>query len=282
MKTKKILTGYLIFSLLAGLGLAVWRTILLYRFYDPYADKFTHAANIHLDAMGYTMLACLVLLFSSAFLLRGCKFRHIETSAHQVSVFASSLLGCLFVAAGVLSLVYYGKEMFTVGTPFYRILLALAVICAFVCALYFFLSATSRFDGTRLKKGLSFFPTLFATAYLGAAYLSPDFVFSDSNDILRNVALAALVFFFIHETRAAFYGKSESLRLPFAFTVLTALLAHVLPMLIVTAFWEMELSFMSLLDLILCGAAIYAVGTARTLIIGLLPKEETPLETRSA
>ncbi len=282
MKTKKILTGYLIFSIFAGLGLAVWRTVLLYRFYDPYTDKFPHAASPHLDALGYTMLACLVLLFSSAFLLRGRKFRHIETSEHQFSVFASSLLGCLFVAAGILSLVYYGKEMFAVGTPFYRVLLVLAAIFSFFSVLYFLLSASARFDGTTIKKGLSFFPAAFATAYLGAAYLSPDFVFSDNNDILHNVALAALVFFFIHETRASFYGKSEPLRFVFSLTAITALLAHEIPMLIVTAFWEMELSFMSLLDLVLCGAIVYAVGTARTLIIGLLPKEEKALENRSA
>ncbi len=274
LKTKKILVGFLVFSVLAGLTLAVFRTVLLYRYFDPYANTFTLAAEPFLTALGYGLAVCLLIAFCSMIFLRKREFAPISSSTYQFSVFASSLLGCLFAAAGVLSLIYYPKEIFSQrGTLAYRLFLLAAFFSLFFAAIYFILNSSARFEGAKLKTVLSFFPTIFAITYLSTAYLSPDFVFSDSNDVLRNVSLAALSFFLIQETRTAVYGKSDTLRFGFSLVAIISILAYNIPSLIVTAFWEMELTFMTMFELVECGAVVYAISVARTLIIGLLAQK---------
>ncbi len=279
MKTKKIMLGYLIFSLLAGVGLAVWRTVLLYRYFDPYTNRFPLDAGESLDTFGYAMLACLILAATSAAFLYGKECKPFTASSNHVSVFASSLLGCIFAAAGTLALIYYAQEIFSEqGLVFQRLLLILTLVSIFFSALCFILGASSRYDGTTLKKALSFFPALFSVSYLGAAYLSPDFLFSDSNDILRNVAIASLVFFFIQETRTCFYNKTDNIRFPFTLAMLICLFAYALPTFIVTAFWEMEMTYMTMFDLVECGVLIYGVAVAVSMITTVQKKEPKPEE----
>ncbi len=279
LKTKKILLGYLLFSLLAGVGLAVWRTVLLYQYFDPYTNRFPLDAGDSLDAFGYVMLACLILAATSAAFLHGKECKPFTSSSSPISVFASSLLGCIFVAAGTLALVYHAQEIFSgTGVVFQRLLLILALVSIFFSALYFILSASARYDGTTLKKALAFFPSIFAVSYLGAAYLSPDFLFSDSNDVLRNVAIASLIFFFLQETRTCFYGKTDNIRFPFTLFMIICLFAHTLPTLIVTAFWEMEMTYMTMFDLAECGVLIYGIVVAVSMSSTVRKKEPEPMK----
>ena len=279
MKTKKILTGYLVFSILAGIGLAVWRTVLLYRYFDPYNNEFTYAANAPLKTLGYVMLIALLLVCSSAIFLQKKTYSPFTASRNAYSVFASSLTGCLFAAAGILALIYYSDALFASnGTAAFRLLLLIALITLFLSAVYFIISASSRYAGTSIKKVFALFPMIFATAYLGAAYLSPDFVFSDSNDLLRNVSLAALVLFFIQESRACFYQVSDVFRFPFAVAALVCLITYELPNLFVTAFWEMELTYMTMFELVECGVIFYIIACARNMISHIElpePQQET-------
>ncbi len=276
MKTKRILTGYLIASVLIGIGLAVWRTVLLYKYFDPYNDRFPFSANDSLDAFGYVMAGLILLSLTAFIFLYKKEFQMSSVSAHQFSIFASSLCSCLFAASGVLSLIYYANELFSaVGTPFYRVTLLLSLFSLFLASPYFLLAASSRFEEHPAKKLFAFFPAVFAVSYLMASYLSPDFLFSDSNDILRNVSLAALTFFFIYEMRMNFYGKNSSSRFVFSLVAIIALIAYFIPNLITTAFWEMELSFTTMFELAECGAIVYAIASARAMIKGLSRKEES-------
>ncbi len=275
MNTKRGLYAYLAGSLAAGIALAVWRTILLYRYFDPYNDTFPPEAKGALDTLGYVTAALIFLALTSAILLFKREFTPIPASSHQFSVFASSLLGCLFAAAGILSLVYYAGEIFTQrGTIFYRLMLIASLFSLFLAAIYFILNASSRHDTGKTKIIFCLFPALFAVSYLGASYLSPDFYFSNSNDIFRNVALAAFSFFSVYEMRAVFYGKSNVQRFVFSLAAIIGISVYILPNFIVTAFWEMKLSFSTMFELPLCGVVIYAVSVCRSLILGLLPAKE--------
>jgi hypothetical protein len=281
MKMKKIMTGYLVFSLLAGLGLSIWRTVLLYQYFDPYNNAYAITAKSNLRGLGYVMLACILIALTSALVLRKKEFDPVIASANHFSVFASSLLGCLFAAAGILVLIYYPHQLFApTGTTFFRALLLVAFISLFFSAMFFIFSASTRYDGTRIKTVLSIFPALFAVTLLCASYLSPDFVFSNSNDLLRNVALASLVLFFLQEARAVFYGKTEFLRFSIAMAALICVIAYNLPTLIVTAFWEFELTYMTMFELVECGAIIYMIATACTMI-GTLHRNEESTPTNS-
>ena len=264
------MTSYLVFSILAGIGIAVWRTALLYQYFDPYNNAYTSVAKAPLQALGYIMLACIIVALTSALFLYKKDFDTFTTSGNQLSVFASSFLGCLFAAAGVLALIYYPEKLFAKnGTPIFRVLLMVAFISLFFSAIFFIISASARYDKTGIKEFFSVFPALFAVTLLSASYLSPDFVFSNQNDVLRNVALAALVLYFLQEARAVIYGKTESLRFTFTVIALICVIAYELPTVIVTAFWEMELTYMTMFELVECGAIIYMIATACSMIAAL-------------
>ena len=270
------MTGYLVFSILAGLGIAIWRTALLYRYFDPYNNAYTHAAKSNLQTLGYIMLVCIVVAFTSALVLRKKNFDTFTASGNQLSVFASSFLGCLFAAAGVLALIYYPEKLFSKeGTPIFRTLLMIAFISIFFAAIFFIISASSRYDKSKIKEFFSIFPALFAATLLSASYLSPDFVFSNQNDVLRNVALAALVLYFLQEARAVLYGKTEPVRFTLTIVALICVIAYELPTVIVTAFWEMEMTYMTMFELIECGAVIYMIATALSMITALRTTESS-------
>ncbi len=278
LKTKKIMIGYLVFAILSGLLLAIWRTVLLYRYFDPYNDAFSQNAKDAISSLGYAIFACIVLAFTSLAFLQKREYKPFTASAGHFSVFASSLLGCIFAASGILSLVYYTTDFFgSEGHISYRLLLLISLLALFFSAIYFILSASTRYDGTKIKMIFSFFPALFSAAYLSAAYLSPSFVFSDSNDLLRNVSLAAMLFFFLQEARTAVYGRSDSMRFAYSVVMLVAVLAYNLPTLIVTAFWEMKFSYMTMFELVQCGAVIYGTAVAVSMIASLEPKKDTAI-----
>lgn len=274
MKTKKIMTGYLAFSILAGIGLSIWRTVLLYQYFDPYNDAYTLTAKAPLQTLGYVMLACVAITLTSALILRKKEFEPLTASTNHFSVFASSLLGCLFAAAGILALIYYPDKLFaSEGTLIFRVLLIAAYISLFFSAIFFIISASARYDDTKIKVLFSVFPALFSVTLLSASYLSPDFVFSNSNDLLRNVALSSLVLFFLQEARSVFYGKIEPLRFTFAVTALVCVMAYEIPTVIVTAFWEMELTYMTMFELVECGAIIYMIAASCSMISSLRTNE---------
>jgi hypothetical protein len=275
VKTKKIMTAYLVFSVLVGIGLAIWRTVLIYRYFDPYNNAYTLGAKDHLQTLGYVMLAAVLIALTASIFLYKREFEPFQLSATHYSVFASSLTGFLFGAAGLLSVIYYAADIFTKdGTAVFRILLMLSFFLLFLSAVYFIISASARHDDAKSKKAFAFFPTLFVTAYLGASYLSPSFTFSNMNDILRNVSLAALVFYFIQETRASFYGKSDPSRFVCALVSLICVITYELPNLIVTAFWEMELTYMTMFELVENGIILYLIACACAMISHIKPTEK--------
>ncbi len=280
MKTKKIMTAYLVFAILCGIGLAVWRTVLIYRYFDPYNNEYTLAAREPLQMLGYSVLAAVLIALTAGIFLYKREFAPFTVSATHYSVFASSLTGFLFGAAGLLSVIYYSSDIFTKdGTAIFRILLMASFFLLFLSAVYFIISASARYDGTTVQKAFAFFPTVFVTVYLGASYLSPDFVFSNMNDILRNVSLAALVFYFIQETRANFYGKSEPSRFVYALVALICVITYEVPNLIVTAFWEMELTHMTMFELVENGIILYLIACACAMISHIKPTEKKQAPT---
>lgn len=269
------MTAYLIFSVLSGIGLAIWRTVLIYRYFDPYNNEYTLGTRDSLQTLGYVMLAAVLIAFTAGIFLYKREFEPFHLSATHYSVFASSLTGFLFGASGLLSVIYYASDIFTEdGTAIFRILLMLSFFLLFLSAVYFIISASARYDDTKIKKAFAFFPTLFVTVYLSASYLSPDFTFSNMNDILRNVSLAALVFYFIQENRASFYGKSEPSRFVFALVALICVITYELPNLIVTAFWEMELTHMTMFELVENGIMLYLIACACAMISHIKPIEK--------
>ena len=81
MKTKKIMTAYLIFSVLSGIGLAIWRTVLIYRYFDPYNNEYTLGTRDSLQTLGYVMLAAVLSAFTAGIFLYKREFEPFHLSA---------------------------------------------------------------------------------------------------------------------------------------------------------------------------------------------------------
>ncbi|MBQ9747890.1 MAG: hypothetical protein IJV98_03815 [Clostridia bacterium] len=267
MKNKRILTAYLVSAVFVGIGLAVWRTVLLYRYFDPYTGEFSAAAHAPLETYGYVLLACILLTFTASVFLRKKSIAPFTASSSQFSVFASSFLGCLCAASFVLLMIYFPKKLFSAeGTALHRTMLPLTALFLLFTALYFILNASARCDGHRAKRLLGFAPTLFALCYLFAVFTDSSFLSGNSNDRLRCVSLIVLAFFFIQEMRSCFYGKSEGFRFPVSLMTVIVLGAFEIPNLIVTAFWDMDITYMTMVEFTEVGALLLAIATARSMI----------------
>lgn len=112
MNKRKIMIAYTAAAIAAGIALAVWRMVLIYRYYDPYNGEFSRDADTMLKALGYVTLGVVLLMFTSYFFIRKESFERFSASSNQVSVFSSSLCGFVFVAVGILIVVYYGGSVF--------------------------------------------------------------------------------------------------------------------------------------------------------------------------
>ncbi len=274
MFTKKIMSAYFASSILLGLGFAIWRIALMLQYYDPYNNEYSIDAKTALQTFGYVLLAALLAMATSYFFLRKQEFSPFSASTHQLSVFASALLGFIFVAIGFLILLYYSNELFGQNSSaFFKGLRIVSFILLFFSAAYFILSAAASRISQKAKTICAFFPTLFTLSLLIVSYINPDHHYTDFNHNLCNLSICALLLFFLHETRASVAGKSTPIRFVFSLVALVFLLAYILPIFVLMAFWELPTGIDVLFEAVECGAVFYIVSVLYSMIHAVKPKE---------
>lgn len=277
MSKKKIMIAYMSLSIAAGLALAICRTVILYRYYDPYNGEFSREADLYIQLLGYGMLAVVLILFTSYFWIRREKFEQFSASSNQVSVFSSSLCGFIFAAVGILVLIYYAGTIFqTGGGWFFKAAQWISFFSLFGAAAYFIFSASVGYGESKIKKALSFFPALWALSYLAASYIHPDYLYNDPNRIFCNVSIAALLLFFLFETRNTVSSAQNPARFAFSLIAMVCVLVYMLPLFTLTAFWEISLTPESLFEAVECGAVFYIFAVLYTMI-SAIKKEPAPV-----
>jgi uncharacterized membrane protein len=246
--------AYLASSLVIGIGLAVWRIVLMFQYYDPYNNEYASQAKAPLQTLGYVIAFALLLMATSYFFIRKNRFENLPASCNQISVFASALLGFVFLAVACLIALYYAKELFaqTSATTF-RFLRLTSFALLFPSALYFIINATSRCS-EKMKKVFSFFPTLFAVIFLATSYINPIYNYTDPNHNLCNISICSLVLFFLFETRACATNRTDATRFVFSLIALVCTLVYILPIFILMAFWELSTGLDLLFEAVECGA----------------------------
>ncbi|MBQ8496035.1 MAG: hypothetical protein IJ489_01075 [Clostridia bacterium] len=276
MLTKKIMSAYFASSLLLGMGFAVWRMALMFRYYDPYNNEYSTDAKTSLQVFGYVLCFSLLAMATSYFFLRKHTFSEFSASSNQLSVFSSALLGFVFVAIGFLVLLYYAKELFSADTtPFFKGMRIVSFVLLFLSAIYFILSAAASRISLKAKKSCSFFPTLFALSLLIVSYINPAYNYTDPNHNLCNISICALLLFFLYETRSTVTGNSTPIRFVFSLVALICLLAYILPICILMAFWELSTGIDVLFEAVECGALFYIVAVLYSMIHAVKPKTIT-------
>lgn len=273
--------AYTAVSVAGGIALAVWRMILMYRYYDPYNGEFSKEAGTMLKVLGYVTLGAVILMFTSYFLLRKERFDRFSASTNQVSVFSSSLCGFVFVAVGILVVIYYAGSLFghSGGGWFFKTAQVISFFSLFGAAAYFIFSASTGYCESKIKKGLSFFPALWALSYLSCSYINTNYIYNDPNRILCNVSLSALLLFFVFETRNTVSEPQNPMRFAFSLIAMVCVLTYMLPLFALTAFWEIPLTMESLFEAVECGAVFYIFAVLYTMISALKKKSTETDET---
>lgn len=268
-------------SIVSGIALAVWRIVLLVRYYDPYNGGFAKAAEVQMRALGYVTLAVIILMAASYFFIRKTAFEPFSASSNQVSVFSSSLCGFVFLAVCILLLIYYTPAIFKAnGSPFYKILQILSLIFLPFSAVYFIFSASVNRSESKVKKAFSFFPAIWALCYMAASYMNPAYQYTDPNRILCNISLAALLLFFLYETRNTVSKPQNPVRFAVSLVAMVCVLVYMLPLFTLTAFWEIPMTAETLFEAVECGVVFYIFSVLYTMVLSV--KKEPAVADESA
>lgn len=283
MRIKKFLFGYFALALLSGIALAVWRTVLMVRYYDPYSNEYALEANGQLRAIGFMLFFIFVILATSAIFMMKYEFTEFSASDYQSSVFTSALLGFVFLAVGVFISLYLEIILDKVQFPLFRYAQIASYALLFLCAVYFILNATADSKLAVIKKGMSFLPPLWGVAFLLASYTDPTYNYKDFNHTLCNVAICALTLFFLYETKMIVVKKATVAYFVFSLISITASIVYMIPTFILLAYWELSSNLNHLFEAVLLGAIFYTCTCARNLCKNVKSREkDVPEQEASA
>jgi len=297
--TKKFLIGCLMASIAAGIGLAVWRTVLMIRYFDPYRNEYAQEARPMLQTFGLVLFFALVIIGGAVVLWNcfglkkeGVAYAPFSASDDQAATFTSALLGFLFLAVGCFLFLSLPLMLMPTVHAVYRYTQLIAFALLFLVAAYFVLNATGAPHLARAKKILACVPALWGVTYLIASYANPSYLFKDPNHMLCNLALGILVLFFVYEGKMSATGRNMGEYLLFALLLIVSAMAYIVPNFILLAYWELSSELNFLFEATLIGALIYAIAVAVRLIRSVVPapkqqkpekeKNEAPVENGKA
>jgi hypothetical protein len=266
IKTKKtLLKIYLFLAILAAVMLTVWRTVLLKEHCNPYDMSFQDGSLNALKAFEYSLLAVSALLATSAFFVRKVKFGLFGARASTTSVAVCALCGFMLGAVGILTVFYYPGEIFGLSaesSATYRVFHIATIALMFVTALYFLSRASTAMKNSPSVATLSLALPCFCIAYLLASYLNTDIPLLDFNRVTSELAFIAALMFMLSEARLATYRGGYAFRFASSLACIICICAHIVPLLLLSAFWEMSITLSILTDISLIAILLYAVFAA--------------------
>ena len=274
MRIKHILFCYIIFAALSGIGLAVWRTVLMVRYFDPYNNEFALQAEPHLRALGFTLAAVLAILATSAIFLARFEFGKFSASDNQFSVFTSALLGFIFLAIGVFALLSSAEGETVRGYPLYTCTQLITKLFVFLCAAYFILNAADNTRFENARKMLSFATPVWGVAFMVSTYLDPAYNFKDDNHSLCILAVCALVFFLLYESGMTLLGKGGIPYFVFSLLSLAASAVYIIPNFVLLAYWELSAGTNQIYEAALLGTIFYTSACLSCLCRTVKPREK--------
>ena len=250
------------------------------RYYDPYNNEYALEANVALKSLGFTLFFIFVILATAAIVLTRFEFKPFSVSDHQSSVFTSALLGFVFLAIGVFVSMYMKTALETASYPLYKYTQFLSYVLLFFCAIYFILNAAGnpRFENS--KKKLAFIPPVWGIAFLVSSYVDPAYNYKDFNHTLCNVAICALVFFFLYDSKMVIMGKATIPYFVFALISLTASIVYMIPTFVLLAYWELSSDMNHIFEAVLLGSIFYTCACLKNLCKTVMPCEKTKKEPR--
>lgn len=277
IKTKKtLLKIYLFIAILAAVLLTVWRTVLLKEHCNPYDMSFQDGSLAKIQAFEYALLAISALLATSAFFVRKVGFGLFGARASTTSVAVCALCGFMLGAVGLLTIFYHSSEIFSLraeSSGAYRVFHIATIALMFVSALYFLSRASTAMKNSPSIATLSLALPCFCIAYLLASYLNTDIPLLDFNRVTSELAFIAALMFMLSEARLATYRGGYAFRFASSLACIVCICSHIVPLLLLSAFWEMSITLSILTDISLIAILLYAVFAAFNAIRTLKEEE---------
>ena len=244
------------------------------RYYDPYNNEYAHQADASLQSLGLTFAAILVILATSAIILKHFEFGKFSASEDQFSVFTSSLLGFVFLAVGIFVIFCMDQIMEGHIHSFYRFAQTATHALIFVCAVYFVLNAAGNARFENVRKKISIVIPVWGVAFLMSSYLNPPDNYGDYNRKLCLVAVSALILFFLYEAEMALKGKASTAYFVFSLFSLVASMVYMIPNFVLMAYWELSTDVNRIFEATLLGTIFYTCACLRNLCLSVKVREK--------
>lgn len=265
-KTKKsILKLYLLLAIVASFVLSVWRILLLKEHCNPYDMSFQDGALPELELFEYTLLAVVAVLSTCIFFVRKTKFGLFGARASTTSVSICAISGFITATVGVLALVRYSDEIFDFSDETampYHIFYVISLAFMFISALYLLGRASISLKNSPSIGTLSLALPCFAIAYLVTLYFDSELPLLDFNRVTAEMAFIAALMFSLSEARLATNQGSYPFRFAASLATIVCVCAHIVPLLALTAFWEISMNLSLLTEISLAGILVYALFAA--------------------
>ncbi len=268
IKTKKnILAVYTAAAFALGIVFSVWRTILLKQNYDPYDGTFEIGSGDILQTFEYLLLLACLIMITAAFFAGNISFKRLNDSDSGASVYIGVSCGIIFTATAVFSLFYYFDDLFfktRTNTAVTKICTILAFFLIFFVALYFFMFAMPGYNKKKIKTAFSLFLPLFALTCMISSYFNSDFTYNDFNRITCHISLLSILFFSLSEARLALGRPAYKFNFITSLVCIICIPSYILPVVVLSSFWEMNFTFTLLFEMSQIAFLIYAVASAVT------------------
>ena len=143
-----------------------------------------------------------------------------------------------------------------------QVLQYMDLVFMFISSLYLFGRASVSLKNSPSIGTLSLALPCFAIAYLVTLYFDSELPLLDFNRVTAEMAFIATLMFSLSEARLATNQGSYPFRFAASLATIVCVCAHIVPLLALTAFWEISMNLSLLTEISLAGILVYALFAA--------------------
>ncbi|MGN1095392.1 MAG: hypothetical protein ACI4QR_03285 [Eubacteriales bacterium] len=114
---------------------------------------------------------------------------------------------------------------------------------------------------------------LYSLVYLVASYFNKGYTYNDFNRVTCHISFIAIILFFLSEARLAIGKNSYAFHFVMSLICIICISAYILPLLFLSAFWEMSFSASLVFELSEIAVLIYAIYSASYALYSLKERE---------
>ena len=267
MKTaNKSLRLYFFSAIVVTIILAAVRMVLMTRYYDVEVELYRIDAR-YVGVFNGIFCFCALAMLTVAFFLKGAakKMRSFPRGS-LVTSFFGALCALGFVIALFLQFFYFLIPTLEKGTDSDKTLFIFSMLLCLPTAVYFFAVSASRNIKPAAMQYLSFFPILWGIVYCSFIYFDSTRVLNSPERNLIQLSLIALMLYFLAESRYHLGKASPPIYMGVALLSIVVLGTVAVPNLLLSAFWLMPFTKLSVFSFTEILLALYIMSRVLSFI----------------